>query len=131
MTARGTFVFSIHDLDLAGRDAEFTITPAWVRGALEGCELQPAGPDGRLDVHLTKTGNEILVQGQVDVELTIPCARCLAPVELRPHIELALLLFPSSSGGPPARREGPSREPSPDDGDVDTYEGDEVVLDRF
>jgi uncharacterized protein len=144
MSARGTFVFPIHDLDVAGRDAEFVVSTPWLRGALEGCEMQPAGPDGRLNVHLTKTGNDVLVQGQVDVQLVIPCARCLRPVELRPHIELALLLFPSathptgrsSSSAAPRGPQGkrPKDEEadfSGDEADVDTYEGDEVVLDRF
>jgi uncharacterized protein len=116
--------------------------------------MQPAGPDGSMSVHLTKNGNEVLVQGQVDVRLAIPCARCLRPVELRPNIELALLLFPSATssagdGRPhtrPSSRPGSasaqrgtqgkrSKEDDPDfsgdEADVDTYEGDEVVLDRF
>ena len=146
MSPRGTFVIPIHDLDVTGRDAEFEISTPWLRGALEGCEMQPAGPEGRLDVHLSKTGNDVLVQGQIDVRLVVPCARCLKAVELRPHVELALLLFPSATSAP-GRAHGPTRpaergaDPkrskdeegdfSGDEADVDTYEGDEVVLDRF
>jgi uncharacterized protein len=131
MSSRGTFVFPIHDLDVSGRNAEFPITTSWLRGALEGCEMQPAGADGLLDVHLSKTGNEVLVQGQVDVSLVVPCARCLEPVPLRPHIELSLLLFPATSDAPAAPKRPPAEEFEPDEADVDTYEGDEVVLDRF
>jgi uncharacterized protein len=144
MTTRGAFVIPVHDLEVDGRDVTFPITAAWLRGALEGCELQPAGRDGRLEAHLTKTGNDILVQGQVDVALAIPCARCLTPVELRPHVELALLLQPGATAPGPSSRgpqrsehaKGPSTrddesEFSGNDADVDTYEGDEVVLDRF
>jgi len=154
MSERGTFVVPIHDLDLAGRSVRFPITPVWLRGALEGCEPQPAGSTGQMDVHLTKTGNEVLVQGQVDAAIVMPCARCLEPVEFRPHIELSLLLHPAAGAPASARRGGqgsghgsahaPGKEagkPSPksddetdfgdDDGDTDTYEGEEVVLDRF
>jgi uncharacterized protein len=142
MSSRGTFVFPIHDLDVSGRNAQFPITAAWLRGALEGCEMQPAGPDGLLDVHFSKTGNEVLVQGQIDVSLVVPCARCLEPVALRPHVELALLLFPAAPGAPAAPKRpiaGAKGAPSdksadesdPEEADVDTYEGDEVVLDRF
>jgi uncharacterized protein len=133
MTTRGAFVVPIHDLDVNGRNAEFSITPSWLRGALEGCEMQPAGPEGTLDVHLSKTGNEVLVQGQIDVRLVVPCARCLEPVALRPHIELSLLLFPATPDAPP-RAAVPKRaegEFESDEADADTYEGDEVVLDRF
>jgi DUF177 domain-containing protein len=150
MGARGAFVVPIHDLDVEGREVSFPITAAWLRGALEACEMQPAGPEGRLEAHLTKTGNEVLVQAQVDVVLTIACARCLQPVQLRPAIELALLLYPASSVASPRRRPSRAAEPpsahrpaasraaEPGDGDIsgeeadlDTYEGDEVVLDRF
>jgi uncharacterized protein len=148
MSSRGTFVVPIHDLDVDGRDVTFPVTAAWLRGALEACEMQPAGPEGRLEAHLTKTGNDVLVQAQVDVELVIPCARCLRPVELRPNIELALLLRPASSARPspeplPKKRPPGKRAPdraeaqeadddfSAEEADEDTYEGDEVVLDRF
>jgi uncharacterized protein len=96
MSDRGAFVVPVHDLDLTGRSVRFPITPAWLRGALEGCEAQPAGSTGQIDVHLTKTGNEVLIQGQIDAALVIPCARCLEPVEFRPHVELSLLLVPAS-----------------------------------
>jgi uncharacterized protein len=147
MSSRGAFVIPIHDLDVDGRDVTFPVTAAWLRGALEACEMQPAGPEGRLEAHLTKTGNDVLVQAQVDVELTISCARCLQPVALRPNIELALLLRPAPAGAstapsstPPKRRSaakrGTDREESDgdfsaDEADEDTYDGDEVVLDRF
>jgi uncharacterized protein len=135
---RGAFVIPVHDLDAAGRDVRFDITTGWLRGALEGCELQPAGPDGSLTAHLTKNGNEVLVQGQVDIQLVIPCARCLEPVSLRPHVELALLLAPAvapvaSAKKPP--KKAPAHEEDSDfaseEADLDTYEGEEVVLDRF
>jgi uncharacterized protein len=147
MSSRGAFVVPIHDLDVSGRNAEFAIPPTWLRGALEGCEMQPAGPEGQLEVFLSKTGNEVLVQGQVDVSLVVPCARCLEPVALRPHIELSLLLFPATPDAPAPKRPGPSKtapsgpkaapnntteqEHGTEEADVDTYEGDEVVLDRF
>ena len=150
MSDRGTFVVPIPDLDLTGRSVRFPITPAWLRGALEGCEAQPAGSTGQIDVHLSKTGNDVLVQGQIDATLVVPCARCLNPVELRPHIELSLLLEPAAATGTSSRRgvaQGAANSGNKDQGkstksedetdieadeaDVDTYEGEEVVLDRF
>lgn len=32
-------------------------------------------------VRLMRTGNDILVQGELHAEVTVPCARCLAPVK--------------------------------------------------
>jgi uncharacterized protein len=76
----------------------------------------------------------VLVQGQIDAALVIPCARCLEPVEFRPHVELSLLLVPASEAKTPAKRPaGRDNETDfdADEADVDTYEGEEVVLDRF
>src|SRR4051812_40584959 len=99
MTSRGTFVAPVHDLDVIGRDFTFQVTAAWVRGALEGCEMQPAGKDGIAQMHLSKSGNDVLVRGQLEVDLAIPCARCLEPVILHPKMELALLLRPAPTAG--------------------------------
>ncbi|HMI87489.1 MAG TPA: DUF177 domain-containing protein [Polyangiaceae bacterium] len=154
MPDRGAFVVPVHDLDLTGRSVRFPITPAWLRGALEGCEAQPAGSTGQIDVHFTQTGNDVLVQGQIDTALVIPCARCLEPVEYRPHIEVSLLLHPVPAGstaprrpgqgggqaaahapgkgtGKPASKSDDETEFDADDVDNDTYNGEEVVLDRF
>jgi len=149
MGSRAAFVVPVHDLDVTGRSVEFKLTDAWLRGALEGCEIQPAPAGGVLTAHLAKTGTDILVQGQIDVELVVPCARCLKEVGLHPHIELSLLLRPAESPGPDAfgarhAPPGPGRrapakgkavedatEFSGDEADADTYEGEEVALDRF
>jgi len=138
MGSRAAFVVPVHDLDVTGRSVEFKLTDAWLRGALEGCEIQPAQAGGVLTAHLAKTGTDILVQGQIDVELMVPCARCLKDVSLHPHIELSLLLRPVDSSSPVGRR-APAKgkvaedagEFSGDEADTDTYEGEEVVLDRF
>jgi uncharacterized protein len=150
MTSRGTFIAQVHDLDIVGRDLDFTITPAWMRGALEGCEMQPAGPEGAAHVHLSKSGNDVLVRGKLDVKLVVPCARCLEPVQLSPKIDLSLLLQPAPTTlptGTAAQKGGRARpekgrggkaadepeeaELSAEAAELDTYEGEEVVLDRF
>jgi uncharacterized protein len=138
MSSRAAFVVPVHDLDVTGRSVEFKLTDAWLRGALEGCEIQPAPAGGILTAHLAKTGTDILVQGQIDVDLVVPCARCLKEVSLHPHIELSLLLRPVDPS-PPLGRRAPTKgkaaedetEFSVDEADTDTYEGEEVALDRF
>jgi len=128
----------------------FTTSICWVAtsGALEGCEMQPLGTDGAIDVHVSKSGNDVLVRGKVAVQMVIPCARCLTAVTLAPDIELSLLLAPAAtppSAAPPRRSPvaGASGNKSklaaleedlsfsPEEADEDTYAGDEVLLDRF
>jgi uncharacterized protein len=148
MGTQGAFVIAVHDLDVLGRDVHFAVPPSWLRGALEGCEMQPLGSDGTIDVHVSKSGHDVLLRGKVAVELVIPCARCLRTVTLKPDIELSLLLAPAAppANAPPARRSpvaGASGNKkraaeaaedlsfAPEEADQDTYSGDEVVLDRF
>lgn len=49
-----------------------------------------AGP-----VRLMRTGGDVLVQGQLDAELILPCARCLAPVRVPLHVELEEVFSPT------------------------------------
>jgi uncharacterized protein len=135
MGTRGAFVVPIHDLDATGREVTFPVSTAWLRGALEGCEVQPAGADGELKVFLCKTGRDVLVRGSVDVDLVVACARCLEPVHLGPEIGISVVLTPAS--GQAKAPVGRSAKRAVEDGfsaeeaDLDTYEGEEVTLDRF
>lgn len=155
MVHRPIFVVPVHDLDVAGRDVRATITKEWLDAVLADVELRRAGPEGQLDVHVSRTGNDILVRGTIHVDLEMGCARCLEPVRLGGDIPLTLLLRPSpktqrpqgSAARPTPHRERagkaepkakPSRprvedeyEFSPEEADTDVYEGDEVVLDGF
>lgn len=158
MVPKPTFVVPVHDLDLAGRDVRASITKEWLDAILAeaGTELRRAGPEGLLDVHVSKTGGEVLVRGTVRVELEIDCARCLEPVRLNRPIDLTLLLRPSTHA-PTKRAQAPVRpiphreraaatkavekkpkaradeeyEFSAEEADADVYEGEEVVLDGF
>jgi uncharacterized protein len=137
MGTRGAFVIPIHDLDSAGREHAFTVPAVWLRGALEGCEAQPAGTDAKLSVFVAKTGRDVLVHGGVSVELVVPCARCLEPVRFCPRIALSLSLRPvlqqprGPISAPGAGKRPAEDEFSAEDADVDTFDGDEVVLDPF
>lgn len=169
--ARPHFVVPIHDLDVSGRDFAADVPAAWLADQLAAAEseLAPAGPDGRLEAHVSRSGNDVVVRGRLRVDLKIPCARCLEAVEMHPDIDLSLLLVPATGAraaaargaaapratahragngrghdraeakrAKPAERGGRDREErdddveiAPEDADLDTYEGEEVVLDRF
>jgi uncharacterized protein len=172
MNPRGAFVVPIHDLDAEGRSFRAPIAADWLREVLSGAEMQPAGPDGQLEVHLCKMGQDVLIRGKTLVELVVPCARCLDPVALHCDLEMSLLLAPkaptkpailphrararagrrggdsaaapsaaapsSTPGGSDAGRgararpiPGEEHEFTSEEADQDTYEGEEVDLDRF
>lgn len=132
------------------------LTSEWVRKLLQDTEVEPAGEaDGRLEVTLTKNGVEVLVQGYLDLTVSVPCARTLDPAIYRLRPEVFLMLSPAGGGDPSGRSMGRSRhraerrtkksdkksdkkggwekdpELSDEDAASDTYNGDQIVLDDF
>ncbi len=123
------FTVSVTDLDAGGKDLRFPVRPAWVRGAFEGHEATAAGNDGALAIRVSKSGSDVVVHGTLDVELRLPCARCLEPFDLPIHSDLSVLYVPraalkTSNGA------GDQDVPA-DDAEADTlpYDGETVVLD--
>lgn len=154
MNPRPLFSVPVHDLDISGKDLRAKIPGAWLDSVLAESHLRHIG-EGELDVHLSQTGQEVLVRGTIRVTLEVECARCLAPVRLGDEFELTLLLRPStkprratgSAARPiphrermPKKAERKSRRSRPaeeeyeftsEEADMDVYEGDEIVLDGF
>jgi uncharacterized protein len=128
------FPVSIADLDAGGREFTFAVRAAWVRGALEDTDATATGTDGKLDVRLSKSGNDVVVRGRIDIDLTTQCARCLKDVMLHLEHPLTALMVPASeihgkSRG--ARRDGDGDEVelTAEELDVVTYSGETIALD--
>ncbi len=120
------FTIRVTDLDAGGRDYVMPVRQAWVRSVLEDCEASAGRKDGELNVRASKSGNEVVVHGAVDAELTVPCARCLDPVNVQIHSDLSVIYVPRStlkaeSGG---EADGDTAE-----ADMLGYDGETVVLD--
>lgn len=151
----GTFSVSVGELEDGPKEMTGPLTSEWVRKLLQGTEVEPAGKeDGQLNVTLTKNGVGVLVQGQLDVTVSVPCARTLDPAIYRLRPEVFLMLSPASGGEPSARagrqhrdrgerrakkseksekKGGWEKDPELSDEDAasDTYSGDQIVLDDF
>ncbi|MCS6902116.1 MAG: DUF177 domain-containing protein [Myxococcales bacterium] len=131
------FLLDLQDLDAAGKHLREAIPPTWLRGALEGCGIAPAGEEGLVDVHYSRSGTDLILRGKVKATVEVSCARCTVPVHVLLEAELSLMLVPASDPrGDFARgRRGGSKggeyEFSGAEADMDVYEGDEVALDPF
>jgi uncharacterized metal-binding protein YceD (DUF177 family) len=141
-------VVPIADLEQGPKSVEWALGETWLARALEGTDAKPVGP-GRFEARLTKTGKEVLVQGQAQATVTVPDARTLEPVELGLECEICLMLAPAPTNVGPKRgrqpRKGPEKagdkpasrgwtkdpELSAEEAGRDTYSGDDVVLDGF
>ena len=137
----GTFVLELHDLDAAGKTLREPVPLAWLRGALEDTEVLAHGEDGLVDVRFSKTGTDVVVRGTVKATLQTPCSRCLEPAVFEADGEISLLLVPEASPrGPGAKGKAPPKPPrhahdeveiTAADAELDTYSGEQVILDPF
>lgn len=107
--SRPELVVPVADLDRGPKHVEFGLSEAWLRRALEGTDASVAAPGAKLDVTLSKNGNEVLVRGNLTVELTMPCVVTLDPVPVPVRTEILLMLSPRSGSGAGAEPERPGR----------------------
>jgi len=150
------FVVALPDLERGPKEVSWRLDRGWVRHVLEGTDAVPADEDGTLHVELSKTGREVMVRGELEVALSMPCSRTLEPVPVSLKSGIFLLLAPAAgheaargsrarhsdrSGTKPrmahktskARGAGWADDPvlRDDDAARDTYSGEEIVLDPF
>ncbi len=115
------FTIPVSELDAAGRSYHFPIRAAWVMGALEDHEATSAGTEGKLDVRVSKSGNDVVVHGTMKAELSMPCARCLKPVTVLIDQPISVLMVPEKAlKSPETASRRPRREPAKDDAKDDT-----------
>lgn len=92
--SRPELVVPVADLERGPKHVEFVLSDAWLRRALEGTDATITAP-GKLDVTLSKNGTEVLVRGQLQVDLTLPCVVTLDPVPVPVRTEVLLMLAPA------------------------------------
>jgi len=93
--SRPELVIPVADLERGPKHAEFVLSEAWLRRALENSGATVAAP-GRVEVTVTKNGPSILVRGQMAVDLTMPCVVTLDPVPVPVRTDILLMLSPKS-----------------------------------
>lgn len=98
-----------------------------MRGALEEHHATASGPDGELDVRVSKSGNDIVVHGTLKAELEAPCARCLEPCHIVINQPISALLVPAAA----VRAEPGEYEFGAEEAETLTYEGETLSLDEI
>jgi uncharacterized protein len=87
------FVLQIHDIDEAGKDYAFRISPQWLDASLaaDGLRSDPGHGEGALAVHAQKNGAEYLVHGTLSAHLLADCVRCLGEAKVPVQVVVASL----------------------------------------
>jgi uncharacterized protein len=123
------FTIKLLDLDAGGKDYRVAIRAPWIRGVLEDHEAKATAHDGKLEVRASKSGADVVVHGTIDASLNVPCARCLEPIDIDVHSDIAVIYVPGSKVKT-AESDG-EVEYTLEDAEADTlpYDGETVVLD--
>ena len=128
MAQEHEFAIPVSDLDAAGRSFAFPVRAVWIRSALEGANVDPAGADGKLEIRVSRSGTDVVVRGSLKADLSVPCGRCLEPTRVTVSEPLSALAVPHA-----AMRESLGDDDdgdlAPDQSDMIPYDGDTVVLD--
>ena len=90
-------VIPANDVDASGLSIEVELPVAWLESQLADAEARAETP-GRVTARLSRSGKaDIVVRGALACELSMPCARCLAPTRQPVKAELTLLLRPRAN----------------------------------
>lgn len=124
-------ILHIPEIEAKGRKSyDLALSPAWLSAAFADTDLRVVEGDadgGRFAVEAQKAGDDLVLQGAIDVVLSAPCARCNEPVRLAMHVPFTQMLTPR-----PADTALPEElELTPEDLELEHYSGDTVALDAL
>jgi uncharacterized protein len=134
--------FVANDIRLEGIEVDCPLEAAWIDRVLAGTGVRAEpGKTGRIVGRLSRSDDDVVVRCKVYADVEAECARCLEPARFRVTAELSLLLQlakPVAGHGHRGAARGGRAEDSEDEyefgadeAEVDTYDGERVVLDDF
>jgi uncharacterized protein len=110
------FQIAVRDLERADQRRRFDVSPEWINWALQESDARSDGSTGVLEVYLKKSGPEVLVKGEVQASVTMPCARTLEPVPVTLDADIYLLLSPRRTAKPASGKATPGTKAAPGKG---------------
>jgi uncharacterized metal-binding protein YceD (DUF177 family) len=155
---KAAFVVPVADIERGTRTLTFALDEAWLTQAFEGTDATPRC-SGSATVELSKSGKDILVRGQAEAAVTMPCVVTLDPLDIDLNAEIFLMLAPAATDSGPklakknraakgveaapearasAARKRPAKE-TEEEGELldehavarDIFEGSQIELDPF
>ena len=114
-------LFKIKDIGDDGLEVDLPVTTAWLAEQCPDLGAKP-GPGGVL-MHgvLEKSGDDVLLRGELRGVLETTCSRCLEPARVDLDIPLTISFVEKGA-------DGDADEDDDDDGDVVYFDGSEIDL---
>ncbi len=131
------FTIATHDLDMGGKAFTFPVRASWVRGVIEDTDMHAPNEDGQLTLRASRTGNSIIVNGQLVGSIIATCGRCGEPAVIQVDERVGVLAVPAAevtkTNKNKAKKsdgdEDDDIEVDPDDPETLAYDGEQVILD--
>lgn len=130
------FEIKVHELDAGGKQYDFPLTHAWLDRALVASAApgespmrsDHGAPEGRVSVFAEKSGEDVVVRGDLCARIVAECSRCLADAPIDVAVPVTALFTARSE----AIRPVPGEEDlTPEELDTEFYSGDTVALDEL
>lgn len=99
------------DIDTAGIEVNVDLPQNWLDLELADADAKSSKP-GSLHARLSRSGNHVVVRGEVKANVSVPCARCLEPAQVELAGELSLLLKPLAHAHEPRDRGAAEKKPA-------------------
>lgn len=135
--------FPANDIRLEGLEVDAHLDANWLDAALAdaGLRARRGGEEGvRVTGRLSRSDDNVVVRCKIVAHVEADCVRCLGPSPSRVAAELSLLLEPAkplpgpgraASGRGRAQEAEEEYEFGAEEAEVDTFDGERVVLDAF
>ncbi len=114
--------FKINEIGDGGLPVNVSVTTEWLASACPDIDARPGAAGLAFTGHITPSGDDYLVRGELVGDLETPCARCLEPALVHVDVPLTVTFVPA----------GAEDVDPDDDGDADpdviTFKGGELDL---
>src|SRR5262245_16637440 len=89
--------FKINEIGDGGLPVNVSVTTEWLASACSDLDARPAAEGMRFTGHITPTGVDYLLRGQLSGALETPCARCLEPALMRVDVPITITFVPAGT----------------------------------
>jgi len=112
--------FKINEIGDGGLPVDVSVTTEWLASACPDMDARSAADGLKFRGHITPTGDDYLVRGELVGALEMPCARCLEPALVRVDTPITVTFVPAG-----AEDVDPDEDADPD---FVTFKGGELDL---
>ncbi len=133
------FEIKVTELESSGKQHNFVLSSAWLDRALAEVSLEgtaslradPEKPEGTISAYAEKSGEDVVVRGEIRAHLVTECARCLGDARVSVFTPMAVLFTRGKGRVESAHVATMDDEELTDEPDTEVFSGDIIALDTL